>query len=732
MSPIRLTPLAMLVAMAIASHYASAESATTDPAGTIAAAADVAPGTAESATLDPVTVTAIRLKNARIELSPKVGTTVYTIDTKTVDALGQGADTSFDEVLLHLPGVDKDSKASGSLHVRDDHGNVQYRVNGVQLPENISGFGTSIDTRFVDRIDFLTGALPAQYGLRTAGIVEIETKEGKITPGGEISLGFGSHSQFEPSAQVFGSVGSLTYYLSGSYLSNNQGIENPLPTSSASHDKTEQDKSFGALSYYLDDSSRLGLIFGTYNGKFQIPTNPDQPFAYSLAGYSDTVAGTNSYPSNLVNENQTEVNRFVVGSYQQTFGDFDYQVSVFHQYSDLHFTPDPIGDLIFNGVASDTLRSNTANGLQFDSSYKLNAAHTLRAGGGYTRQTTTSNNTVGVFAVDAGGTQVPPFKPVSIIDDSSKVGRLSSLYVQDEFHIDPKLTLNYGVRFDTVDAFVNERQWSPRLNAAYKLTEDTFVHAGFSRYFTPPPQELASQQSINLYTGTSNQPAVTTSDNVKAERTSYWDLGVGHKVTEHLTVAVDAYYKQITNLIDEGQFGQALILSPFNYAQGHAHGVELSTTYNASQWSGYANLAYQKAQGTNIISGQSLFGPDELAYIASHYIYLDHDQTYTASGGVSYRFDDSQVSLDGIFGSGLRRTGDNGIPNGDSLPQYTVVNTAFSHTWKVTPVGELDGRLALLNVFDKVYLLRDGTGVGVGAPQFGVRRTVYGGISLKF
>ena len=92
---------------------------------------------------------------------------------------GAGENTPMNEVLLRLPGVAQDSKASGSLHVRDEHANVQYRINGIQLPEGISGFGQSVDARFVDRIDFVTGAIPAQYGLRTAGVVDIETKDGR-------------------------------------------------------------------------------------------------------------------------------------------------------------------------------------------------------------------------------------------------------------------------------------------------------------------------------------------------------------------------------------------------------------------------------------------------------------------------------------------------------------------------------------------------------------------------
>ena len=437
-----------------------------------ASAASSASPTSAAQSLAPVQITARRFKEARIDLVPKVGTTVYTIDQGLISTLGQGDATPFAEVLQRLPGVAKDSKASGSLHVRDDHGNVQYRIDGVQLPENISGFGLSIDTRFADQIDFLTGALPAQYGLRTAGIVEIQTKEGTVTPGGRIGLQLGSHNAFEPSASFFGSVGSLSYYLSGSYTANSQGIENPQPSRNADHDKTKQVKTFADLSYFVNDETRVGLLLGTYNGKFQIPTNPNQAPGFSLAGVSDINAGTNSYPSSSVNEQQREVNRFAAVSLQQSFGKLGYQVSVFQKYSNLHFDPDPIGDLVFNGVASDTFRSNSASGIQLDAAYKLAADHTVRFGGGFTRQLTHSNNAVSVFPVAGDGTQSSDV-PFQIADNSSKVGDLSSVYLQDEWRIDPRLTVNYGLRFDHVAAFTNEHQWSPRINAAYKLTDDT-------------------------------------------------------------------------------------------------------------------------------------------------------------------------------------------------------------------------------------------------------------------
>ncbi len=681
--------------------------------------------------LPSMQVTAKRLKDAQLELSPKVGTTVYSVDEQFIDNLAVGTDTPMNDVVLQFPGVAQDSKASGSLHIRGEHANVQYRINGVQLPEGITGFGQAVDTRFVNRMDFLTGALPAQYGQRTAGIVEIQTKDGNVDFGGSAGILAGSYDTAQPSFELLGSKGPFSYYVTANYLSNSLGIENPTPSKAAIHDHTEQTKGFAYLSDVIDDQTHLGLMLGTYVGRFQIPNNPGQTPSFSLAGVSDVETGFNALPSSELNDNQREVNNFAVISLQQTSGTLNYQASFYTQYSDLHYTPDEAGDLIYTGVASNTLRSNSANGIQIDASYSIADAHTLRFGGTYTSQHTRSDNTVGAFQTDAEGNQISNV-PIDIVDNSSKNGNLVGLYVQDEWHLIPQLTINYGLRFDHVAAFTDEHQWSPRLNALYEMTPQTAIHAGFSRYFSPPPQELASQESINLYAGTTNAPQVPVSDAVRAERASYYDLGFSQKLTSNFTVGIDGYFKQVTNLLDEGQFGQALILTPFNYAKGFQEGIELSSTYNDSTWSGYLNFAVSEAKGSNIISGQSTFAPDELAYIASHYIYLDHDQRYSLSGGLTCRFGKNSLGGDLVYGSGLRRTPAGAPPNSATVRSHETLNLSLTHDWAGTPIGRVEGRIAVINVFDQSYLIRDGTGVGVGAPQYGMRRALFVGLSTSF
>jgi len=73
------------------------------------------------------------------------GTTSDTLSYGIIDALPQGANATVEKILLQAPGVSQDSAASGLLHVRNDHANVQYRINGIMLPDGVTGFGSIFD-----------------------------------------------------------------------------------------------------------------------------------------------------------------------------------------------------------------------------------------------------------------------------------------------------------------------------------------------------------------------------------------------------------------------------------------------------------------------------------------------------------------------------------------------------------------------------------------------------------
>ena len=183
------------------------------------------------------------------------------------------------------------------------------------------------------------------------------------------------------------------------------------------------------------------------------------------------------------------------------------------------------------------------------------------------------------------------------------------------------------------------------------------------------------------------------------------------------------------NLLDEGQFGQALIFAPFNYDKGEVKGIEFTADYKKDAFSAYANLALSHARGKGVASGQFNFGQDELDYIASHSVHLDHDQLISGSAGAAYNLKGTTYFADMLYGSGPR----DGFANTGHLPFYTQVNLAAEHDFDWgTKVGALGTRLSLINIFDRVYEIRDGSGIGVFAPQYGPRRGVFVTLSKAF
>ena len=193
-----------------------------------------------------------------------------------------GSDTPLNQILLQAPGVVQDSY--GQLHVRGDHDNLQYRINGVIIPEPITGFGQSIDPHFASQISLLTGALPAQYGYRTAGVIDISTKGSDFQNGGSATTLFGSNGLREGSLEYAGTAGDWNYFYSGSDLRDDLGIENPTSTRDALHDTTTQSHQFVYLSKEIDESSRISLMIGTSRNKFEIPDVPGQTPKFHAVG----------------------------------------------------------------------------------------------------------------------------------------------------------------------------------------------------------------------------------------------------------------------------------------------------------------------------------------------------------------------------------------------------------------------------------------------------------------
>ena len=753
---------AWLVGSALVAVAAGGTAWAADPGATPAApgsAPTVRLGTGTEPTAAPdlvlpsVDVISQKLDQARSQIEPSLGATTYQFGRGAIETLPQGDNSPLNDTLLQAPGVAQDS--FGQIHVRGDHNEVQFRLDGVQLPEGLAVFGQSLETRFAHSLSLITGSLPAQYGFNTAAVVDITTKSGRTDPGGEISIYGGARDYFQPSISYGGSSGAVDYFYTGDFLHNRVGIENPTGSFNPIHDLSNQTHGLFHASGIIDDTARISFLAGYSNEFFELPNNPGQT---PSLGLSDN--GTTGFDSSTLMQHQREITDFGILSLQKQVGALNLQTSVFNRYSSLYYSPDPVGDLLFNGVSQTAARSIVSTGEQTDASWKVNDTHTVRAGFqvlaernststdslvlsalGGNQGTVAGGGTISAQQPGGGGTTPTSDTPFSIHQGNGRTGTLFGVYVQDEWHALPTLTVNYGLRFDQVNEFDNENQVSPRINTVWQPTGTTTIHAGYSRYFVPPPFELVSGNNVLAFNGTSAASEVTQDNIVKAERDNYFDVGFDQKILPGWRAGIDTYYKASRNLIDEGQFGAPIILSAFNYRKGQDDGVELSTSYDRGPVSLYANAAYSRAIGKDVVSSQFDFSAADLAYIASHWIHLDHDQRWTGSGGAAYTLfggtdHPARLSADLAVGSGLRADltlpdgGD--IPNGRALPGYYTFNLSAVQTIHTGSVGATELRLDVINLLDRIYELRNGTGVGVGAPQFGLRRTILAGVAQKF
>src|SRR5438874_5826684 len=304
-------------------------------------------GDQASSSIPTVVVTAQHLNEQRSRIDTDTGASTYKFDSKAIEAQPGGDNVQLNQVMLQVPDAAQDS--FGQLHIRGDHNGLQFRLNGVILPDGISVFGQTLPPRMIASMKLITGSLPAEYGLRSAGIIDLTTKGGALQPGGDVSVYGGSHAAIEPSVNYGGTSGSNTYFVTGDMIRNDLGIESPDGRSTPLHDHTKQYHGFGYFEHLFDEINRLSVVAGSSDDRFEIPNLAGVHAADIGAGL--TVNGQTDFLSNNLNENQREVTQFAAVSLQHSAGPLSVQTSLITRYSSLNFTPDPLGDLLFNGIA---------------------------------------------------------------------------------------------------------------------------------------------------------------------------------------------------------------------------------------------------------------------------------------------------------------------------------------------------------------------------------------------
>ena len=209
---------------------------------------------------------------------------------------------------------------------------------------------------------------------------------------------------------------------------------------------------------------------------------------------------------------------------------FDTQLSLFSRYHDRAFRSRYSRRSGFQRRRLGCFAQSLFNGTQFDGSYRLNDVHTLRAGLGSAPSKPTSIISSTVLPLDAFGTSSAD-RPKQITDYNAKLGWNIGGYVQDEWKITRQTDPKRGVAFRSIVSVRHREPAQSAPRARINLRENTTLHAGYARYFTPPMQAQATPTNLALFNNTTLQPVITPGNNpVLPERSHYFDVGVDQKI----------------------------------------------------------------------------------------------------------------------------------------------------------------------------------------------------------
>ena len=686
----------------------------------------------------PLTLTLSKTREIALEVvSPlppiqaKASSETYSLSRKEIETLPRGNNNELHDVLLTIP-----SAVYGALkqvHIRQDHANLQLRIDGVPIPETVSStFSDVISPRAWERADIVLGGMEANVGNKAAALIDITTKSGTKPGFGSMQVFGGSHKTINPSFEYGGTVGEkFRYYILNSHTATDRGIEPPTLGRSIYHGQSERNQTMFRGDYQYDNSNNFTLLFLNSIAKYQIPTlpgmNPNPTIVSALDGLSP--GGFSPVPSSMVDENQKENNQYghLVWRHDINSRNF-FSLAGYFRHTRATFRTDPFNVLAyvpdeaepFSAGSQD--RTAYSGGFRLDYTYVHSPQHLIKAG--FQIDRTQAINKTRLTAFDAALTDV-----VNRGADNRLIGYRQEFWIQDQWSPNDHWTFNIGVRGDVVQYLRSEGQVSPRVGVTYKYNPSHAFHAFYGRMFTPPNLEAISFAKLNT-TGTTAQPEDLTNNQVRAERAHYFEIGSYHALTDWATLQLTGFYKLANYLSDAGQFGTTPLLNYFAFERGWSRGADAALKVQVSEnLTARGNIAWGQCKGYGLQSGHFLLHGEEIAHINSRGgVFCDHMQTLTSSAIVSYRLLDRTTFTGQMFySSGLRTAVEGGKTNSTHTPSYTIYNASIAH---VVPLPWHGQKFLLavdvVNLFDEEYFINFGEGsIGLGVSHAGMPRSYF-------
>jgi outer membrane receptor protein involved in Fe transport len=680
---------------------------------------------------------ALEIRSPLPPIQTKASSETYSVSRKEIEELPRGSNNELHDILLTIP-----SATYGSLkqvHLRQDHAGLQFRIDGVPIPDTVSStFSDIVSPRAWERADIILGGMEAQYGNKATAVIDITSKSGTKPGFGSVQMFGGSNQTLNPSFEYGGTIGEkFRFYVMNSYTSTNRGIEPPTLGHSVFHGQSERNQTLVRGDYQHDNKNNFTWLFLNSIAKYQIPTSPGLDTNPTVLGL---LPGFSPVASQAVNEFQKENNQYghMVWRHDVSSNQF-FSIAGYARHTRATFTTDPLNVLAFTPdtaepfSASSQDRTAVSGGVRFEYTYVPNKEHLIKTGMQIDRTQATNKTRISAFnRLDPNdNTSVPTGSVIGLNADNRLIGWRQEFWVQDQWTPNAHWTFNLGVRADAVQYIVSEGQVSPRIGATYTYNPSHAFHAFYGRQFTPPNLEAISFGKLGT-AGTTAAPENITNNNVRAERSHYFEVGSSHALTQWATLQLTGYYKLSHFLSDAGQFGTTPLLNYFAFERGWQRGVDAAVKVKATEnLTARGNVAWGQCKGYGLNSGHFLLEQKEINDINSPGgVFCDHTQMVTSSAVVSYKFlERTTVSGQMLFGSGLR-TADADDPNAKTnsthSPSYTIYNMSIAH---VIPLGDNQKLLLgfdVVNLLDQKYFINQGEGsIGLGVSHAGMPRSFF-------
>jgi outer membrane receptor protein involved in Fe transport len=575
--------------------------------------------------------------------------------------LGAAPSRAIESMVSSAPGFVTDD--NGRMHPRGSESQVQYVIDGVPVTDNLSAiFSTSLDARTLRTVEVLTGGIPAEFGDKLAGVINVNTRSGLEGPTqGGLSLSGGSFSTGEIAADFathtrrFGFLTNLSTTTSQRYLD--------PPTIDNFHNFGRTGKGFFRLDYQFDQNNSLRGTFTFGGSNFQVPNSLEQEIARQdlrqrLRDNSQNITYQHIFSPNAVA-----------------------QFSFFNRNSHARLSSNPSSTPVvafqdrtlknYGGLGSVSLTRNS---------------HNIKIGGQFTITPLNENfsfypTTVFDDLVDENGNVFPnPINNFSAADPfvfaGRKTGRTFSAYIQDRFPLFKNFTLDAGLRYDNYKLLIGEQALSPRIGVAYYIPRtETTLHASYNRLFQPPPAEnllLASSREAAAISPIAVLQGVTTVLPILPDKENSFEVGAQQLLSRYLRVGLTLYQKRIKNFSDKDQFFETGVIFPIAISSGRVTGEELRIeTTEIRGFHGSLSYANARAYGVTPINGGLFLGEDTQSLQVSGLKFAnDHDQRNEAQFQLSYNHAPS-----GLYATFSGRY-DSGVPTdvepGTTLAEFTA------------------------------------------------------------